>query len=271
MKTYQDKELGFFIDIPKQWSLLMKEGSDSIIFAHGPIEVFNVIIGFRLPERLLKYTEFEFAEYAKKKRYTDLEFGRILVGGREHVWARYNMGSGAWTKKYLVVFGGIEYAITATCFDQQLFTERERIWDEIVKSFRLSEWRQTDFEVLRERRSMIAGELYAKAYDASAEGNYSEACNLLKQCLHEDPEHILAHKELAFIQKQTGDLKGALYHRQEVKRLNPSDKINRFNLSGILALVGEKEDAIREVQELLAMDPNDPSFLELKKIILNNF
>jgi len=48
----------------------------------------------------------------------------MAVGGKDHVWARYHIAHGLWTKKYLFVFGGIECAITATCNDQKAFAER---------------------------------------------------------------------------------------------------------------------------------------------------
>ena len=270
MKTYRNKDLGFEIDVPEEWPRPIRDASGSLIFVHGSHEAFNIIVGFRLPERLLEYTEFEFRQYAQSRGYTDLEFGRILVGGRDHVWARYNMGSGAWSRKYMIVFGGIEYAITATCFDLPTLAERERIWDAIVKSFTLSKQREQDIVTLKAGRSRIAGDLYERAYEAAGEGHYAEACRLLEQCLSENPNHILAHKELAFVLKNMGDVRGALPHRQEVKRLDPSDKVNRFNLAGLLALLEAREDALREVEELLTMEPGNPGFLEFRRVLVGS-
>ncbi len=240
---------------------------DILRFEHTPDEAFNLTARPLLPERLLEYTEFEFRQYTQHQGYTDLEFGRILVGGRYHVLARYNMGKGAWSKKYMIVFAGIEYAITATCFDQLKLAEKESNWDAIVKSFRLRKWSERNDAEIKARRSEVAGELFARAYEASSNGRYPEACTLLEQCLTDNPNHILAHKELAFVLKITGDAKGALPHRREVKRLDPSDSVNRFNLAGILYILDDRDEALREVEELIMMDPSNPRFLELRKVI----
>ena len=184
-----------------------------------------------------------------------------------HLWARYNMGGGLWTKKYLIVFGGIEYAITATCYYPEMLAEMEKGWDTIVELFRLSKESEKDIAAINSGRAQVYGELYARAYEAASRGQYSEACDLLKKCLDDNPDHILAHKELAFILKNTGDLKGALSHRLVVKRLDPSDMVNRFNLAGILAMLGESDNALREIDEVLILDPNNPRFVKLKRIL----
>ena len=67
-----------------------------------------------------------------------MELGRFIVEGKEHVWARYYMWGGVWTKKYMLVFGGTEYAITATCLNEKLLLEMEKGWDAIANSFRIS-------------------------------------------------------------------------------------------------------------------------------------
>lgn len=268
MKKYKNEVLGFEIDVPKEWPQAITRGPDCLVFDRTPIEKFNMVIGYLLPERLLEYTEFEFRQFAQRQGHTDLNFGRISVGGKDHVWARYKTGGGVWAKKYMIVFSGVEYAITASCSNQQGLTERERIWDTVVKSFRLTKWAEQDASFFKTKRTEIVGELYERAYEAAAAGRYSEACALLDQCLDENPDHRLAHKELAFILKNTGDLKGALLHRQIAKQLDPSDEVNRFNLVGILAMLEESDDALKEIQEVLAMDPDNPRFLELKRVVI---
>ena len=76
--------------------------------------------------------------------------------------------------------------------------------------------------------------------------------------LSDNPNHVLAHKELAIILKKTGDLQGALSQRREVKRLDPSDTINLYNLADLLAGLGEREAAWQAIKELQALDPNNP-------------
>lgn len=213
MTTYRNENLGFEMDIPEEWPRPQTLGPDCLLFDRAPIERFNFVIGPLLPERLQEYTEFEFRQHIQKQRFTDLDFGRISVGGKDHVWARYRMRDGTWTKKYMIVFAGIEYAITASSYDRQMFSEREGIWDTVVKSFRLSKWLERNVAILKDHRSMAGGELYSRAYDAAAAGRYSEACTLLEQCLRDNPDHILAHKELAFLLKNMGDVQGAIPHR----------------------------------------------------------
>jgi len=267
MKKYTNQTHGFEIDIPKHWPNPTELTPDSLIFNCAPLESLNFVIGPLTPERLPEYTEFEFRQYVQKNGYSDLAFGRISVGNKNHVCARYNMG-GLWTKKYMIVFAGIEYAITATCYRPDMLMEMERVWDAIVGSFRLSKELEAELAYINSKRSQVAGELYARAYEHASGGRYTEACALLRQCLENDSNHIVAHKELAFILKNTGDLKGALPHRQAVKRLDPSDKVNRFNLAAILAMLGEKENALQEIEELLIMEPDNPTFKSLRKAVL---
>lgn len=271
MKKYKNEALGFEIDIPEEWPHATILESNCLMFDQAPIERFNFVIGFLLPERLLEYTEFEFKQFAQKHGHTDLNFGRILVGGIDHVWARYQMASGVWTKKYVVVFSGVEYAITASCYNQQMFVERERIWDAVVNSFRLTKWAERDVDFVKTERIRVAGGLYGRAYEEAAKGHYAEASALLKECIDQNPNHVLAHKELAFILKNTGNLKDALAHRRIVKQLDPLDKVNRFNLVGILVMLKENANALDEVEELFAMDPNNPKFVELKRVVNEQF
>ncbi len=262
MKTYRNEEAGFEIDIPEEWSLPTGGTQDDIRCL--PDEAIHFAIGPLVPECLPDYTEREFTQYARDKGYTNLQFGRVSVGGKEHVWARYHEGHGEWSKKYMLAFGGIGYVITTTGANPTTFAKREKVWDAMVASFRLSEWRKKDILKLKAHRSEIAGQLYEEAYEAVSEGRYSEARDLLERCLSHNSDHILAHKELAVVLKKMGDLKGALPHRREVKRLDPSDTVNRFNLADLLAVLGARDDALREVEELLSMEPYNPTFQALK-------
>ena len=115
---------------------------------------------------------------------------------------------------------------------------------------------------------METHELYARAYELAAQGCYSEASHLLDRCLRQDPAHLPAHREMAFVLKMMGKARDALPHRLEVKRLDPSDLANRYHLAGLYCLLGEKSDALKEVDELLALEPANPKFLALKNVIL---
>jgi len=110
----------------------------------------------------------------------------------------------------------------------------------------------------------IAGDLYARAYEAVALGQYAEARTLLEKCLDDNPDHTLARKELAVVLEKLGNGRGALHQRKEVKRLAPSDTVNRMKLAQLLAGCGARGEALREARELLAQQPNNPPYRELE-------
>ncbi len=116
---------------------------------------------------------------------------------------------------------------------------------------------------------METHELYRQAFEAAAQGCYSEARHLLQRCLRADPDHIQAHKQMAFVLRMMGDLKEALAHRLEVKRLDPSDLGNRYHLSNLYFLLGDKEEALEEVEQILALEPNNKNFHTLKNVVKN--
>jgi len=299
VKIYHDKKHSFEIDIPETWSprpatvyklagVLYGPSSPNAnkdVFQYGDFdEAFNFEIGPLFPEPLLDDTEIEFGLYARDRGFADLRFGRIVVAGKEHVCASYfindNMGK-RWNKKYMIVFGGMEYTITGTCNDPHYFMTREKEWNAIVQSFRLlkvvddsanfsykaERLRDKRREIVQERMDMrdMTGDLYARAYEAVAIGNYKEARLLLENCLRDDPGHILAHKELAVVLKKRNDIKGAIRHRSDVKRLAPVDVVNRANLAELLAGSGKRREALQEVREILTLTPDHPKLRELEE------
>ena len=295
LKTYRNERHGFEIDVPEDWSLDTKRAPFPFIlislvrglrlyadlqFSCGSNEALNFMIERMQVELPPDIHQLIFSINAQDMEYTDLDFGRITVGGREHTWARYCIGGKVWSKKYMIVLDGIGYAITGSCNNDSLFAEKERSWDAVVTSFRsildtgniraasttYSSTIERMREMLEERlaRREAYGQLYGRAYDAVAEKRYSEARALLKRCLAENPDHILAHKEMAVVLKNLGHPKEALYHRREVKRLDPSDTVNRANLARLLAELGAKREALREADELLALKPDDQVFQDLR-------
>jgi tetratricopeptide (TPR) repeat protein len=269
MRKYTNETLGFELLLPDSWPNPIETTSDTIIFDRAPIERINIIVGPLNPERLIEFTQLAFCRYAQTKGYTDVELGKIAIENINHACAKYNMGNNNWTKKYMVVFGYTEYAITASCYDKNSFLENEKQWDLIVKTFRLLEWRKNAIAEIINWRTKLGGELYEKAYEEAAEGRYIEACNLLEKCLEENPNNILAQKEIAFILKTIGDYNAALRHRLIVKHLDPTDQINQYNLSIVYFILGIKEEAIHEIDDLIIKSPKNQRYLQTKQYYLH--
>ncbi len=153
LKTYQDKKHGFAIDIPEDW-IIHKEITPALapIFfrlAHGwtpevdvaftcsPNEILNIVVETIPSEITPNFTEQLFRLYAQNMRFTNCEYGRIMIGNKVHTWSRYQVESKIWSKKYMIVLGGKGYAITASCDSKELFLQKEKIWDTIATSLRL--------------------------------------------------------------------------------------------------------------------------------------
>lgn len=142
MKTYRSEKSGFEIDLPKNWLPfpIPPQGGKELIQYGSPDEAFNFEIGPLFPAPPLAVTEIAFRGFARNRGFSEPKFARMMVAGKEHVCAHYqindNMGN-RWNKKYMLVFGRTEYAITATCNDPQWFAKREKDWDAIVQTFRL--------------------------------------------------------------------------------------------------------------------------------------
>ena len=152
LKAYRNERHGFEISLPVSWSLTSERpvshsmGADySFVFQCGAREAFNIQTGPLITKPALSETEQEFIQYARTNGYGNVETGRIVVEDQEHLWARYQMGVGSWTKKYMIVLNDMEYAITATCFDHSSLDTNEKTWDKIVRSFRII--RKDSFDV----------------------------------------------------------------------------------------------------------------------------
>lgn len=266
MGTYRNEELGFEIDFPAHWPKPRFVFPDCVIITSPPNFQLNITVGPMDAERLLEFTAAEFRQYSKQQNYTDLIMGKIRVNNKDHVWAKYNMGHDNWAKKYMITFGGIEYAITCACYSKENYLIYEAVWDDIVVTLKPLQWMVDEAEYRKSRREAIAGKLYEKAYEASSLGNYDEAYNLLNECLKEDPNNILAHKELAFILKNIfGKFSEALHHRLKVKELDPSDEVNLYNLAMLYYILKRKKEAIEEINALCQKAPNDQRYLKTRQ------
>jgi|WetSurMetagenome_2_1015567.scaffolds.fasta_scaffold12831_2 hypothetical protein len=263
-RKYINQKHGFEIYLPENWEeapeippafevafdLKIPPGLDKDCFQYGCIEeAVNFEIAPLFPEPLLDDTVIEFKIFAQMRRFKDLQFGRIIVAGKEHVCAHYFIDDAMgqrWNKKYMLVFGGIEYALTCTCTDPDWFSRREKDWDEIICSFRMlrpvDESANTSSQADKERQErridvqkraeMVQDpwKMYAKACEAMALDQLNAAAILLGQYLNLEPGSARAHKDLARIQERQGDMLGAIQHLKEVVRLDPADSSSRSHL-----------------------------------------
>jgi hypothetical protein len=250
MKTYQSKQHGFEIDVPKGWILLQREPAPGpfgygIGFGCGASgETFNIQFGWTIPEPLA-HTEREFRRYAQKNEYTELEFGRITVEGEEHVTARYRMGKREWAEKYLIVLGKTEYAMTANCYDHQVFIEREAVWDTIVRTFRLikpTKPRKTTTKIERMEKAAFYAERGFRHFNA---GRYQKALKEFERgkiVTHEFPWNFL-HTSMT------------LMHMVEIGKI-PQDQIP----SAIIA-------AEKNLKMCLLIDPRQQDYIDMMEVI----
>ena len=196
-KIYQNKKLGFEIDVPANWSIpggeaVKTQFGDALIFYCGTDQNFNMEIG-RSFSQSLEQIKAEFSRYVQNRKYTDLKFGTILVGEKEHVCARFRMGAEDWAKKYLIVFDELEYDMTANCFDEKSFAERELVWDSVVKSFRVIARSEPQETTTIFDRIYQAAIIFDKGYGCFQSGHYPKALEIFeggKLITHEYPSNF---------------------------------------------------------------------------------
>lgn len=148
--TYRNDKYGFTLDLPIGWTI--SSGVSRIPFILSNVinranileefsldnkEYLNIVVEQMQPEFPPDINELMFALQAQEMNYTDLQFGRITIGGRDHAWVCYVMTGKGWLKKYMIVLNGYGYALTASCPLEHRSPVVEKTWDGIAASFRL--------------------------------------------------------------------------------------------------------------------------------------
>jgi hypothetical protein len=148
MSQYSNERWGFELTLPEGWSavgggflrkvLLRDRG----IWFHGPAGERLVIH----PGPLLQKLDFSafrtsFQQYLSTRGYNNVRFGILSAAGGEQNAACYSLLSGQVRKKYSVVVGNTEFAISAELgrgdIDDDDILEREELYDRLVLSMRV--------------------------------------------------------------------------------------------------------------------------------------
>jgi len=150
MSIYRNEKFNFEIDLPNGWVIASGLSRVPVIlatminranileaFTFDNKEFLNIVVEKMHPEIPPDISELVFKLTAKEMNYTDLKFGRIEIGGRNHAWVCYVMNQKGWLKKYMIVLNGFGYAITASCRLAYKSSAVEDTWDSIATSFRL--------------------------------------------------------------------------------------------------------------------------------------
>jgi len=121
----------------------------------------------------------------------------------------------------------------------------------------------------KQKRDEKVQELYSKALNyLFAHHNQTEAKELLKDVLTEDPEHPNALLQLGDIALSEDDFQKTREYYQRAKDLNPKNIEVLFSLERLMEKTGRWPDALRYIEEILEIDDGNLSALYKKRDIL---
>jgi len=150
MSKYRNEKYGFEIELPSGWGITSGFARIPVIlsnmiqhanileeFSNSGKEFLNIVVEQMRPEIPPDINELIFTLRAQEMNYTGVQFGRIMIGERNHACVSYVMNQKGWLKKYLIVLNGYGYALTASCPLDNKTPQVEETWDNIARSLRL--------------------------------------------------------------------------------------------------------------------------------------
>lgn len=142
------------------------------------------------------------------------------------------------------------------------------IWLELgIVSARRSEWEQARQELETARRFsredpkvlLYLGEVLGKL------GRRSESLTCLREAIRLNPSDWQPHYRLAGNLAQEGLFPDAAAEYQEALRLNPAHVKTKLGLATVLLSLRRESEAIQQLNEVLAQEPNNSAALELRR------
>jgi tetratricopeptide (TPR) repeat protein len=121
----------------------------------------------------------------------------------------------------------------------------------------------------KQKKDAKVQELYSKALNyLFSHHDQTEAKELLREVLAEEPEHLNALLQLGDIALSEDDFQKAREYYQRAKDLDPKNIEVLFSLERLMEKTGRRPDAIRYIEEILEMDDKNLSALYKKRDIL---
>jgi len=120
----------------------------------------------------------------------------------------------------------------------------------------------------KQKKDAKIQDLYSKALNyIFAHHNRTQARDLLKEILKEDPEHLNALLQLGDIAASEEDFQKAREYYQQARDLNPRNIDVILSLEGLMEKTGRLADALRYIEEILDIDDENLTALYKKRDI----
>lgn len=123
-------------------------------------------------------------------------------------------------------------------------------------------------EQKRQKKEERRNELYSKALDLILAGKKEEARQTLELIIKESPDFIDAYLRLSELCLESNDLSKAYSYGEKARQLAPKRLDVLFNMEALMERTGRWQDALRYVDEILALDRTNLSALYSKRRVL---